>query len=151
MTKQIFFFIASTIFLISCSKDEEQILPLMIERIDGFVSTGTGTFQVTDLLATAITTNVQTTSPFFVFFSRPVQEEWLKNESLPKLMKKENGEFVSAVRLSFTTPSPQEITIEPAEALEPGATYGLVINPGYEAMDGGVLEEHVIADFVTSN
>lgn len=157
MKKQTTLILLLTLLAISCSKEEEMNMmepepyALTITRIDGFVSTGSETFQVTNLLDNSVTENIQTISPFFVIFSKPVLSDHLSNESLPKILKTENGEPVADVSLKISSPSNQELLLEPVEELEPGTTYRLVINPGYKAEDGGILEEHAIVDFITVN
>ncbi len=156
MIKQVLLF-AFLVVITSCSKDDSSMMepeppePLTIIRINGFVSTGPSTFQVTNLLSGTVTRDIQVTSPFFVEFSKPVLSSNLMNETLPKLLKMENGEAVAGVTLNITIPSDRELTLEPAEELEPGTTYQLVINPGYKAEDGGVFDEHAIANFETVN
>lgn len=142
--------------ILSCSKSDENEMdmgdpdPLTISYINGFVSTGSSTFQVTDLMANNPVSDIQLTSPFFVKFSKPVREEWLTNESLPKLLRTENGEPVEGITLNIINESNTELTLEPTELLVAGMTYKLVINPGYTALDGGILDDHVSVDFTTS-
>ena len=156
------FFLLSmlTLFIFSCTGDDNssepnpapepdpmmEVEPLTVTSVNGFVSTGPDTFQVTDLLAAQGTNDVQYFSPFFITFSKAIVFE---GQSLIGIFRLEDGTPVAEVETLISNESGGEITIEVAEALRGGVDYQLVVNEGYEATDGGILEETVIVNFTT--
>ena len=121
--------------------------PLTVARINGTIWNGAG-FEGIDLL-TVSSSDVMISTEFIVTFSRPVKSEWLSNASLPRILITENGEATGAVGHSLTVLSSTEIILSPNDLLTHGTTYQVVINAGYQAMDGGVLSEPAIANFAT--
>ncbi len=136
-----------------CSEDEpaptndqsETPDPLEVTQIMGTIWNGQGAEGI-DLL-TNETSSVYTNSSFSVTFSKSVKSDWLQNESLPRLLLLDGGEPVSGVGLQLEVLTSTEIILTPTEELTNGATYQIVINEGYEAEDGGVLEATVTAEF----
>ncbi len=64
MKNPILFLAFLILFSVSCSEDDEEPQmadPLTLSAINAFVSTGSGTFQVTDLIASNPTSDIQLT------------------------------------------------------------------------------------------
>ncbi len=80
-----------------------------------------------------------------------MQDEWLSNTSLPRLLRTENGTAVEGLSLNITITSSTELLLEPQSPLAPGMNYQVSINPGYTATDDEVMEDGVIVDFTTVN
>ncbi|WP_139063602.1 Ig-like domain-containing protein [Flagellimonas eckloniae] len=159
MKKKLFILSIFTLFMFSCSNEDDtpepdavpedptmEVEALMVTSVNGFVSTGPDTFQVTDLLASSGTTDVQYFSPFFITFSKPMIFE---GDNLIGVFRLEDGEIVAEVPTIITSEVNTEITIEVEEALRGGTNYQLIVNEGYKATDGGILEDPVFVDFTT--
>ena len=154
MKNQIFILLLLAIFNFNCSsdgdsmegsKDEPVAEPLTVVSVNGFVSTGPGTFQVTNLLGSSNTIDVQTTSPFIVTFSKSVKTY----ESLINMVRLDNGSAVEGVPITITKQSDTELQIEPVNPLVGGTQYTLNLNAGIVASDDTSLESLAQATFTT--
>lgn len=141
---------------LSCSSNDDTTEPapnpdpLTISRVDGTIFNGSG-FEGIDLIDNRPVTNVDVDSDFTITFSKNVEEDWLNNESLPKLLRTENGEAVEAIPISISSDLKDDLFLNPDNALQPGTSYVIIINAGYTATDGGILEAPVFVDFTTAN
>ncbi len=130
-------FIALIFVLGSCMKDENQVPdPLTVKEI--LVS---GENRSYNLIDNDGALGILLDTPIYIEFSKAVKDDWLMNPSLPRVTQLENGIAVAGVPFDMSFPENKGVVLTLRENLLPLTTYQITVNPGYEAEDGGKLED----------